>query len=309
MSFSLTILGSSSALPTSKRFPTAHVLNVHERFFLIDCGEGTQIQLRRYHIRFARINHLFISHLHGDHYFGIWGLISTFNLMGRTSDLHVYADKQLEKIVNCMLNNAFRNEMTFKLMFHFLSFDQQEIIFEDEKVEVISFPLKHRIPTCGFIFREKARQRNIKKEMLEFYKIPIKDIPRIKNGENFITNDGQVINNSILTHPPMRQRTYAFCSDTIYDESLIPLFEGIDLLYHEATFAAGEEKRAMDTMHSTAPQAGMIAKKAGVKKLIVGHFSARYHEEQEIVNQAKANFGNTFPANEGEIFTIEDSRL
>jgi len=220
MSFTLTVLGSSSALPTSKRYPSAHVLNVREHFFLIDCGEGTQLQLRKYKFRFARINHIFISHLHGDHVFGLPGLISTFNLLGRNSELYIYGHIELQQYLNCFLNQ-FGKDLLFDIRFIPVKSNRQGIIFENKQVTVESVPLRHRIPTIGFLFREKEKDRNIRKDVIQKYELNIKDIVRIKQGEDYITRDGQSIPNQELTIPPFKGRSFAYCSDTLFHLSLI----------------------------------------------------------------------------------------
>ena len=304
MKFSLTILGSNSAFPTSKRFPTAHVLNVHERFFLIDCGEGTQHQIRRNRFRFSKINHIFISHLHGDHYFGIFGLLSTMALLGRKADLHIFGLPDLKTIIDFQLN-YFYEELPYKIVFHPLQYKYEEIIYSDKHVEVTSFPLKHRIPTCGFLFRETTKELRIKKDMIDFYQIPIKEIGRIKQGADFTNDEGELIPNNQLTHPPLPQRSYAFCSDTTYSEKIIPFIQNTDLLYHEATFLHELADQAKSSGHSTALQAGMIAKQAQVKKLIIGHFSSRYKDVTPLVEEARSVFTESYPAEEDESWEVD----
>ncbi len=303
MTFSVTVLGSSSALPTSTRFPSAHVLNAHERLFLIDCAEGTQIQLRRFHIKMARINHIFISHLHGDHVLGLIGLISTFNLMGRKADLHIFAHKELE-------NNLFQNinfyvdEMQYKVVFHPIAPKKHQVIFDDGKTVVESLPLKHRVPSTGFLFREKERLPNIKRETIAKYSLSLANIASIKEGNDFISSNGDVIPNSELTYHSLEPRSYAYCSDTTYSEKLIGLIKDVDLLYHEATFAKNEEKLARQTGHSTAADAAMVALKTGAKKLIIGHFSARYGNVEPLLSEARSIFENTVAVEDGNVFEI-----
>jgi ribonuclease Z len=303
MAFSVTILGSSSALPTSDRHLTAHLLNVDERFFLIDCGEGTQLQLKKYKAKFSRLDHIFITHLHGDHVFGLPGLISTLNLLGRKNDLHIYAHQHLEKIFHQFLSN-FYTTLNFTIVYHPLNLISQNLIYEDNKIEVLSFPLKHRIPTCGFIFREKQHVRNILKEMIEYYHIPIREIANIKRGDDFVTEEGMVIPNSRLTHDPEPSKSYAFCSDTAYYEDIIPSIKGVDLLYHEATFSEADRDRAMETFHSTASDAAKIAQLAEAKKLIIGHFSARYKDVSLLGDEAKKIFEPTETAEDGMQITL-----
>lgn len=298
MVFSVTVLGSSSALPTSNRYLTAHVLNVHERFFLIDCGEGTQFQLRKYKAKFSQLNHIFITHLHGDHIFGLPGLISSFNLLGRKHDLHIYAHTSLETILKQFLSNFF-TDLNFKIIYHALNHDSNQIIFDNALLTVESFPLKHRIPTCGFIFREKLGLKNIRKDMLEFHKIPVSEILSIKKGNDFIKPDGAVVPNSHLTLDREPGKSYAFCSDTAYLEDVVPYIKDVDLLYHEATFSDQDSERAKETFHSTASQAANIAKLSNAKQLIIGHFSARYKDVTLLVDQARKIFPNTTAAVEG----------
>ena len=304
MTFSVTILGSSSALPTKNRFPTAHVLNIHERFFLIDCGEGAQIQLRRIgRVRLARLNHIFISHLHGDHVFGLYGLISTFNLLGRTSDLHIYAYGQLEQILADHLK-YFGDDMRYKIVVHPVDTRKNEIIYEDHCMTVETIPLKHRIPTCGYLFKEKMPQRNIHRDTIEKYSLSLADIAQIKYGNDLILPSGEIISNDDITYIPYEPRSYAFCSDTVYNEKIIDIIKGIDLLYHEATFLDDMRDLAKQTMHTTALQAAEIAKKAEVKQLLIGHFSSRYGDTNAFLKEASSVFSNTRLAIEGRMFEI-----
>ncbi len=303
MQFSVTVLGSNSALPTSERYPTAQILNVSERFFLIDCGEGTQMQLRKNHIRFTRINHIFISHLHGDHCFGLMGLISTLGLLGRTADLHIYGHGDLERIFQPQLD-YFCREMAYKVVFHVVNTGVSEVVYEDNKVLVTSIPLKHRIPTCGYLFQERQSDNHIIKEQIDFYQIPVKSIAGIKKGADFTTESGELIPNQILTIPGPAPRSYAFCSDTKYAESIVPLIKDVDLLYHEATFLSVDEKLAAKTFHSTARQAAHIAKLANAKQLIIGHFSTRYKDLSLFEKEAATVFANTSIAKEGCEFVV-----
>ncbi|MCD4792441.1 MAG: ribonuclease Z [Bacteroidales bacterium] len=301
MSFEITVLGSSSALPTSKKFPSAHVVNIHERFFLIDCGEGTQIQLRKFKISFSKINHIFITHLHGDHFFGIWGVISTFNLLGRKNDLHIYSPGNLEKKVYSVINKI---EIGFNIFFHRISHENKKIIYETKSIEVSAFPLDHRIETYGYFLKEKPKERNIKKEAIVKYNLGIKDILNIKQGKNFTTKEGELIKNSKLSYPPYKARSYAYCSDTKYFEETIPYIKNTDVLYHEATFAKDLQETADITKHSTSEDAGTIALKANVKKLLIGHFSTRYKDTDIILEEAKKIFPNTLAVNDGDVFSI-----
>ena len=304
MTFSVTILGSNSALPTTKRYPTAQVLNVSERFFLIDCGEGTQLQLRHNHIKFSKINNIFISHLHGDHLFGLIGFISTLGLLGRKNDLHIYANKDLELILTPQ-TDYFCRDIPFSIVYHHLNDNNAETIYEDMKVEVLSFPLKHRIPTCGFLFREKPKEPNIRKDAIKKYNLSIADIVRIKKEDDYYGNEGEIIDSTKLLLPSPVPRSYAFCSDTKYYPKIIPVIQGVDLLYHEATFADEHEKLAKKTTHSTARQAAIIARDAGVKKLILGHFSSRYTDLTILEKEAKEVFQNTTLVNDGDVFQMK----
>jgi len=304
MPFQLTILGTSSALPTSNRYPTAQVLHVLGRFFLIDCGEGTQTQMRKYQINFYKINHIFISHLHGDHIFGLIGLISTMMLLGRTKDLHLYAHSEIQKYLTAQIDFLYFEGISFKIVHHPLNFKKEQKIFDDSKVSVFSFPLSHRIPTCGFRFEEKPPLPNLIAAKIEEYQIPIRDRQRIKEGGDFTTSDGKLIPHAELTKIKHKPRSYAFCSDTRYSESYIESVRKVDLLYHEATFASDNSELAQTTYHSTGEDAAQIALKAEVGKLIIGHFSARYKDHTVILKEAQAIFQNTEAITEGEVFSI-----
>lgn len=308
MKFSVTILGSSSALPTSQRFPTAHLLNVDERFYLIDCGEGTQIQLRKYRKPFHKIKHIFISHLHGDHVFGIFGFISSLELLGKNNELHIYAHKEFEEILN-FYQDFYGRKITFNVHHHIIDNNSAAVIHEDKKITVTSFPLIHKIPVSGFLFCETERERNIKKEAIEKYNISIKQIHQIKKGEDLITPEGKKISNKELSIPPYKSRSYAFVTDTISRESIIPIIEHADLLYHEATFAHNELSRARNTCHSTGLQAAQIANKADVGKLLIGHFSARYKNINPILEEAKSIFPKTYAINDGDLYEVPLERL
>ncbi|RIH63667.1 ribonuclease Z [Mariniphaga sediminis] len=304
MPFELTILGSSSAIPTSERYPTAQVLNVLGRFFLIDCGEGTQIQIRRQKIAFGKIKHIFISHLHGDHFYGLIGLISTFNLLGLKNDIHIYSPSQLKDVIQTQLD-FLKGEMQFKVIFHPLNFKKPQLIFEDKKVEVISFPLKHSINCCGFLFREKPKEANIKKECIEQYQIPVAQIRAIKQGADFLTAEGEVVPNAKLTTPPPPPRSYAFCSDTAFYPQVVETIQGVNLLYHEATFTEELRDWAERTYHSTALDAAKTAQMAHAGKLIIGHFSTRYKEVEPFLEEAQTIFSNTEVAIDGKTYSVK----
>jgi len=299
----LTILGSSSALPTSERYPSAHVLNAHERLFLIDCGEGTQMQLRRNRIRLSKINHIFISHLHGDHIFGLYGLLSSFSLMGRQGPVHLYAPENYDNILHSHLRD-FDINLSFEIDFIPLSGKNPVQILDDKYITVTSFPLKHRIPAFGFLFREKKSDRNIIKECISRYKIPAVRIPAIKKGEDFITSDGIVIKNEDITLPSREPLSYAYCSDTKYFKRLSSFVKGVSLLYHEATFDASLKELAGMTGHSTTLDAAKTALEASAGDLVIGHFSARYKDISILVEEARTIFPNTFPAIDGKSYMI-----
>lgn len=303
MSFSTTILGSSSALPTSSRFPTAQVLKVHEHFFLIDCGEGTQIQLRKFKIPFNKIDHIFISHLHGDHYFGLFGLLSSFNLLGRKHPLAIYGDPRLKKIIDFHLSYN-EEPLNYQINFVSLGTARSKTVFENKVVEIISFPLKHRIPTCGFLFKEKPQQLKIIKESILEYDLTIEEIKKIKEGKDHILKDGSVVPNSKLSIPAKKTRSFAFCSDTKYSETIVKYINDVDLLYHEATFLNNMKDRARTTWHSTATDAANIALKANAKQLMLGHFSARYKEFDEFQKEAEKIFPNVIIAEDGLVVEV-----
>ena len=308
MSFSVTILGSSSAIPTTTRFPTAQVLNVHERFFLIDCGEGTQMQLRRFSVNISRISHIFISHLHGDHIFGLFGLFSSYSLMGRKNDLHIYAHRDLEATLD-HYRQYFGVGLSYSIIFHPFIATKPAEIYNDKHLTVEIVPLRHSVPVAGFIFREKKRLLNVKKEAIEKYSLGIKDIRNIKEGMNFVTPAGETISNPELTLPPYKQRSYAFCTDTLYFTRLAEQLKNIDLLYYEATFANNDKKLARLTGHSTAGQAALLAKKAHVGKLLIGHFSTRYKKTDLLLQEAREVFAETIAVEDGEKYSISQVRL
>lgn len=295
--FELHILGCGSALPTTRHFPTSQIVNVRDKLFMIDCGEGAQLQFRKSRLKFSRLNHIFISHLHGDHCFGLLGLVSTLNLLGRTAELHVHSPKGLEELMTPMLR-FFNRQMTYKVFFHAFGTKEPAMVYGDRSLTVTTIPLRHRVPCCGFLFVEKQRPNSIIREMTDFYRIPVHELNRIKNGADYVSPEGHTIANTLLTRPSEPPRSYAYCSDTIYLPSLAEQIKGADLLFHEATFANEDAPRAKETFHSTAMQAAQIAKDAGVKKLLIGHFSARYEDENLLLQEASAVFPNTELAKE-----------
>jgi ribonuclease Z len=301
--FNVTILGSNSAIPTLKRNPTSQIVNHNERFFLVDCAEGTQLQLRRNQIKMQRINHIFISHLHGDHFFGLIGLISSMHLLGRTRELHVYGPPQLSDIIDIQLN-ASQTELIYPLEFHPINPDTHETIFEDDKLTVATIPLNHRIPTCGFLFKEKKGKRRLRKQIIKQINIPASQLLKLKEGEDYTDAEGLIHKNDELTDTPNIPRSYAYCSDTSYHEALIPIIKNADLLYHEATFMQDMAGVAAEKFHSTAVEAATIAKKANAGKLIIGHFSTRYENIDLLLEEAKTIFPNTEAASDGKTYTV-----
>jgi ribonuclease Z len=299
----LTILGCYAATPRTITNPTSQLLEINNRMFLIDCGEGTQVQLRKNKIKFSKINQVFISHLHGDHFFGLIGLISTFSLLGRTTDLHIYGPKGIKEIIllQLRLSNSWTN---YGLYFHELESDESETIFEDEKVLVKTIPLKHRVYTNGFLFQEKAGARKLNMDAVLNYEIESCYYQKIKNGKDITLEDGRIIPNSELTFDPLPPKSYAFCSDTVYYEAVIPIIENVDVLYHESTFLESEESLAQKTLHSTAKEAARIALKANVKQLILGHYSTRYESITLFKEEAETVFPEVLLAEDGKTFEL-----
>ena len=297
----LTILGCYAATPRTFTNPTSQILEIKNRIFLIDCAEGTQVQLRKNKIRFSKINHIFISHLHGDHFFGLIGLVSTFTLLNRTTDLHIYGPKGIQEIIKLQLrlSNSWPN---YSLFFHELESNESEIIFEDQKVVVKTIPLKHRVYTNGFLFEEKIGERKLNMDAVQNYKIDICYYQNIKNGKDITLDNGKVIENAKLTFDPIAPKKYAFCSDTAYHEAILPIIKNVDVLYHEATFLQSEESLAKKTLHSTSNEAATIALKANVKQLILGHYSTRYENIDFFREEAAAIFPEVVLADDGKIF-------
>ncbi|MCK4561904.1 MAG: ribonuclease Z [Flavobacteriaceae bacterium] len=304
----LTFLGTAGAIPTARRNHTAILLDYQGEHMLIDCGEGTQSQLRKYKVKFSKIKHIFISHLHGDHFYGLIGLISTFSLLNRQTELHIFAPKGAEEIIKLQLKLS-KSWIHFPLHFHELKSKKSELIFEDENVEIHTIPLKHRIYTNGFLFQEKIAERKLNiPAILKHKEIEICDYQNLKNGKDFTKSNGTIIPNKDLTAIPLPILKYAYCSDTIYFEDIIPIIKGADLLYHESTFLEDKLELATKTKHTTAMQAATIAQKAQVKKLILGHYSSRYKDLNLFLNEAKLNFENVELSIEGKEFLIENSK-
>ena len=303
MQFDLTILGSNGAIPAHDRHPSSQVLNYNGNLFLIDCGEGTQFRLNKFNIKRGRLDHIFISHLHGDHYFGLIGLLTSFNLNWRETPLHIYGPAGLEEIMNVHFKHS-QTQLKFQIHYHPTNTDEPCVIYEDEVLQVETIILKHRLPTTGFFFKEKKGLRKILVDKIAEYNIQHKDITGIKKGADFTTADGRVIPNAELTLDPPRPRSYAYCSDTVFIESYIEQLKGVGLLYHEATFVDEHTARALETFHTTSRQAATIAKNAHAQKLVIGHFSARYENLDTLLSQAKEVFPDTYLAIEGTIFHI-----
>lgn len=296
-------MGCYAATPRTLTNPTAQVLEIRDHLFLIDCGEGTQVQLRKNKIKFSRISHIFISHLHGDHFFGLPGLISTFRLLGREKDLHIYGPEGIKQAITLLLKLG-KSYTNYKLIFHELSSGKPERVFGDNKVEVSTLPLDHRVYTNGFLFRELPGERKLNVEATAKYKIDKAYFRSIKQGKDVKLEDGSVIPNEELSYDPGPTKQYAYCSDTAFDERLIPLVEGVDLLYHEATFLETEQHLAKKTKHSTAKQAATIASDANVNQLILGHFSTRYKSIKPFKEEAIQIFANVELADDGKTFMI-----
>ncbi len=299
--FGVTILGNNSALPAFDRHPTAQVVTLGEHIFLIDCGEGTQMQIARYKIKRSRINHIFISHLHGDHYFGLIGLITSMGLLGRENDLHLFAPKGLDEIIAMQLNVA-ATTLPFKLHFHTL--EKEGIILSHHKYQVECFATKHRIECWGFVIREKKVPRKIDKEKVLHYEIPTAYYDSLKLGNDYETKDGNIIKNETVTVANTPSKSYAYCADTIYDEELIDKVKNVDVLYHETTYLKDLHEKAALRFHSTTIQAASIASKAFAKKLLIGHFSSKYEELESFLTETKEVFSNTELAIEGISFRI-----
>lgn len=297
----LTILGCYAATPRTFTNPTSQVLEISNRLFLIDCGEGTQVQLRKNKVKFSSINHIFISHLHGDHFYGLIGLISTFNLLNRNNPLTVYGPVGVKEIIKLQLKLS-NSWPQYELNFVELSSNQSETIFEDDKVIVKTIPLKHRIYTNGFLFKEKLKERKLNITAVQEYEIETCYYQNIKNGRDITLDDGRIISNELLTFDPPAPKSYAFCSDTVYNEEIVDVIKDVDVLYHESTFLDSEEILAEKTMHSTAKQAAKIAKLANAKQLVLGHYSTRYDAIDSFKEEAQTVFDEILLSNDGVAF-------
>lgn len=296
----LHILGCYAATPSLMGNPTAQILEIRDHLFLIDCGEGTQVQLRKHKIKFSRINHIFISHLHGDHFFGLPGLIATFQLLGREKELHIYGPSGIKEVI-LMLLRVGNSWTSFTIIFHELTANDPIEIFKDNKVIISTIPLSHRIYTNGFLFREKSKQRILNTEAVAEFKIDKAYFKNIKKGKDVLLENGEQISNALLTLDPPKPKSYAYCSDTAYDPGITELIHGVDVLYHEATFLNSEAHLAAKTKHSTAEEAAKIAKAAHAKLLILGHFSIRYKKKEEFIKEAVPYFSNVQLAEDGKL--------
>ena len=301
--FKVYILGCGSALPTLRHNPSSQIVELRDKQFMVDCGEGTQLQLRRSKISFTRIGHVFISHLHGDHCFGLIGMISTFGMLGRTAPLHIHAHGDLEPLLRQQLD-FFCQGLEFEVVMHPIDPTLNKVIYEDKSLTVTTIPLEHRVPCCGFLFKEKELLPHIRRDMIDMYGIPVSQINNIKNGIDWTSPDGEVIPASRLTTPADEARSYAYCSDTVFRPEIVPMLEGVHTIYHECTNADEDSSRARKHFHSTASEAAQIARDAKARKLILGHFSARYNNEETMLKQACEIFPSTTLASEGRVIEL-----
>lgn len=301
--FKVHILGCGSALPTLRHNPSSQVVEIREKQFMIDCGEGTQTQMRRSRVGFNKVMAIFISHIHGDHCFGLIGMLSSFGLLGRTMPLSIYGPKELGPILDTLLT-TFCNDFDYEIKFHAVDTTRQEVVYEDRSLTVETIPLKHRLPCAGYLFREKPTLPHIRRDMIDFYRIPISQINNIKNGASWTDEEGNVIPNSRLTRPADPPRSYAYCSDTCYLPDLSDRLKGVTCLYHESTYADEDEDKAQKYFHSTARQAAMVARDAGVERLLLGHYSSKYNTEDVLLQQAKEVFAESSLTSEGMVVTL-----
>ena len=301
--FRVHILGCGSALPTLHHNASAQVVEIRGKLFLVDCGEGTQVQLRRSRLRFTKISAVFITHLHGDHCFGLIGMLSTFGLLGRTARLAIYAPAALENMLKQQMQ-LFCHDFDYEVDFHAVDTSQQQVIYEDRSLTVESIPLEHRMPCCGYLFREKPSMPHIRRDMIDFYQIPTSQINNIKAGADWTTPDGEVVKNERLVEPADPTRSYAYCSDTRYIPTLPSRIKGVSTLYHESTYGEDNLLMAQKYYHSTARQAALVAREAGVGQLLLGHYSSRYEDEQVLLREAREVFENTHLTDENAVFDV-----
>ncbi len=301
--FKIHILGCGSALPTLKHNASSQLIEMRGKCFMVDCGEGAQMQFRRSHIHFSKLNAIFISHMHGDHCFGLMGLLSTLGMLGRTSKLRIYAPKDYESLFRQQVE-FFMQTMEYEMEMIPVDTEKQQVIYEDHSLTVETVPLQHRVPCCGFIFREKPTLPHIRRDMIDYYGIPVSQINNIKNGADWTNEDGDIIPNARLVQPADSPRSYAYCSDTRFVPGLKEKVKGVTVLYHESTYTSEQEDRAKIYYHSTARQAATIAAGAGVGTLLLGHYSARYNDEQVLLEEAKAVFDHSILSQEGMVFDV-----
>ncbi|MGM9704976.1 MAG: ribonuclease Z [Prevotella sp.] len=301
--FRVHILGCGSALPTLRHNSSSQVVEIRGKYFMVDCGEGTQVQLRRSKLKFTKISAVFISHLHGDHCFGLIGMISTFGMLGRIAPLHIYAPAGFRRILDMQIE-FFCHGLEYEVICHDVNTEHQAVIYEDRSLTVESIPLSHRVPCCGFLFKEKPLLPHIQRDMADFYNIPVSQFDNIKNGADWVDGEGNMIPNHRLTKPADPPRSYAYCSDTRYIHDLSERIKNVDVLYHESTYLSSDEDMARKYYHSTAPQAATVASDAGVGKLVLGHYSTRYGIESELLSEAKQIFPNTILSDEGIIVDV-----
>lgn len=303
MRFSFTSLGNASATPTVDRFPSAHVLNVHERLFLIDCGEGCQIQLKKYGFSLLKIREIFISHIHGDHIFGLLGLFSSMSMMGRRESVDIYAPAGLSPLIK-FYSRYFGEESLFEINHIKVKCNEPTLIYENKKVEIFAFPLRHRVECYGYFFKEKSPKLNVHKHLIDHYSLSLYEIARLKEGSDVVRESGEILECKDYTYLPYKARSFAYCSDTAPFEELQSYIKGVSLLYHESTFGSEMESLAKETLHSTAADAARGAKEAGADMLLLGHFSARYKNVTPLIEEARAIFPNSFEAVQGIEFEI-----
>ena len=301
--FKVHILGCGSALPTLHHMASSQVVELRDKQFMVDCGEGTQVQIRRSRINFNKIQAVFISHIHGDHCFGLIGMISTFGLQGRKSPLQVYAPAALGLMLQSQIE-LFCQHLSFEVVFHAIDTEKTDVIYEDRSLTVSTIPLQHRLPTCGFLFREKPTLPHIRRDMIDYLEIPVSQINNIKNGAGWTTPEGRTYSHEELTTPAEPTRAYAYCSDTRFVPTLHELVAGVDLLYHESTYCRDSQHRAEAYWHSTAADAATVARDAGVKKLLLGHYSSRYPDENAFLDEAREIFPESYLTNENDIFYV-----
>lgn len=302
--FKIHILGCGSALPTLRHNPSAQVVELRGKQFMIDCGEGTQTQMRRQRIGFNKVVAIFISHIHGDHCFGLIGMLSSFGLLGRTMPLAIYAPKEFKPVLDMMLK-TFCYDFDYDIQFHTVDTTKQQVIYEDRSLTVESIPLKHRLPTCGFLFREKPTLPHIRRDMIDFYRIPVSQINNIKNGASWTDEEGRLIPNERLTMPADKPRSYAYCSDTSYLPALHERIAGVTCLYHESTYTTADADRAEMYFHSTAAQAAQVARDANAGRLLLGHYSSKYDDERQLLKEAQEVFAQSQLTNEGMIIDLK----